>query len=299
MGCACGRNVGQVVHGRRASSIFDWWECGVAQTSPTHLTGTEPMSLMIILLATLIAGIGSVWVAYSLVSRADAINAQHGYIQQGMLGLAAGALLSTSFTHLLPEALESGVDKHSLFLVLLIGLVFFFLLSKAELWHHGHEHSDAHGEHKGAGWSLLVGDGLHCFGDGVLIASIFMTDPRLGVIAAASVLVHEVPHHMGDLVALRVGEHHAAALHKLSLAGAVTALGGGVGYLLLDRLQQLQPFLMAVAGSSFIYVALSDLVPQLQQRRSRRDTAIQAMWLVMGIVLVVALNELPHGDLVH
>lgn len=254
---------------------------------------------MIILLATLIAGIGSVWIANSLVARAEAINTQQGYVQQGMLGLAAGALLSTSFTHLLPEALESDVDKHALFLALLIGLVFFFLLSKAELWHHGHEHTDSHDAHRGAGWSLLVGDSVHCFGDGVLIASIFMTDPRLGVIAAMSVLVHEVPHHMGDLVVLRLGGHRVAALRKLSLAGAVTALGGLSGYLLLERFQHLQPFLMAVAGSSFIYVALSDLVPQLQQRRSRRDTAIQAMWLVVGIVLVVAVNGLPHGDLAH
>ena len=187
------------------------------------------MTLVAILLGTLAAGIGSVWIAALLSFGALARYTQH------MLSLAAGALLATAFMHLLPEAFESQVSAHDLFIALLVGLVFFFLLDKAELWHHGHEHhhhqdttqDDAvhdhdhnhdhghdhdHGQGQGHGhggqqrqpgqapvsgsWAVLAGDSVHCFGDGVLIASAFVADTRLGVIASLAVLAHEVPHHM-------------------------------------------------------------------------------------------------------
>ena len=94
----------------------------------------DRMTLLAILVGTLVAGIGSVWVAAWLSFGVLSRYTQH------MLSLAAGALMATSFLHLLPEAFESGVGPHELFLTLLLGLVFFFLLDKAELWHHGHEH---------------------------------------------------------------------------------------------------------------------------------------------------------------
>ncbi|BCX51793.1 ZIP family metal transporter [Comamonas sp. Z1] len=254
------------------------------------------MSLMIIILATLAAGIGSVWIAYLLVARTRASNGQTSYAQQGFLGLAAGALLTTSLTHLLPEALESNVDAHELFLVILAGLVFFFLLGKAELWHHPHDHEHTSPSHRGSSWALLIGDGVHCFGDGVLIASMFIVDIRLGAIAAASVSAHEIPHHMGDLAVLREGSYRGSAVLKLTMAGGMTALGGVSGYLLLEKLQHWQPFLMAVAGSSFIYVALSDVIPRMQQRRTAKDATIQVAWLLLGIAIVAVVNSLSHGN---
>ena len=122
--------------------------------------------------------------------------------------------------------------------------------------------------------ALLTGDSVHCFGDGILIASAFMADLRLGVIASLAVLAHEVPHHMGDLVVLRGGSpNQRMALIKVSMAGAVTALGGLVGYLLVDALHDFLPYFLVVASSSFVYVALADLIPQLQKRLSARQTA--------------------------
>lgn len=274
------------------------------------------MVLIAIILATLAAGIGSVWVANALLhvgfGRASA-----GRAQQGLLSLAAGALLATAFMHLLPEAFESGADAQSLFTTLLIGIVFFFLLTKAELWHHGHEHSHApqvqnlhhahhahdhdhaHGHaHTGSGWSLLTGDSVHCFGDGVLIASAFLADLRLGLIAAVSVLAHEVPHHMGDLVVMSRGSHRRVAMLKVSLAGSITALGGLAGYFLVGQLHDWLPFFLTVACSSFIYVALSDLIPQLQKHLSARQTLAQVLWLALGIGLVTVVSSLAH-DLAH
>jgi zinc and cadmium transporter len=150
------------------------------------------------------------------------------------------------------------------------------------------------------GWAILAGDSVHCFGDGVLIASAFMVDLRLGIVAALAVLAHEVPHHMGDLVVLREGsKSRQTAVLKVSLAGAITALGGVAGYLLLEQLHGILPYMLAIASSSFIYVALADLIPQLQKRLSSSETAAQIVWLVSGMALVSGVSHLAHSSGMH
>lgn len=270
------------------------------------------MLLAAILTGTLLAGIGSVWLAALLSFGVLSRYTQH------MLSMAAGALLATAFLHLLPEAFESQAGAHDLFLVLLVGVVFFFLLDKAELWHHGHEHHHdhshhddhdhdqkhdhaAHAVHSGdkpaaGSWAVLAGDSVHCFGDGVLIASAFVADLRLGMIASVAVLAHEVPHHMGDLMVLRSGSSNKrTAIVKVSLAGSVTAIGGVVGYWLVDQLHDYLPYFLVVASSSFMYVALADLIPQLQKRLSARQTLAQIAWLSIGIALVTLVSRMGHA----
>lgn len=281
------------------------------------------MNLIVIIAATLVAGIGSVWVA-ALLLKVGVRSGSGGVNPQHLLSLAAGALLATAFMHLLPEAFESRIEPALLFAVLLFGLVFFFLLDKAELWHHGHEHH--HGEEKGGadghdhhghdhahghshghdhgprtgGWAVLTGDSVHCFGDGILIASAFTADIRLGLVAALAVLAHEIPHHIGDLVVLRQSSaNQRAALVKVSLAGTMTALGGIAGWWLVDQLHGLLPYFLVLAGSSFVYVALADLIPQLQKRLPARQTAAQILWLAAGIVLVTLVSRLAHGEHGH
>jgi zinc and cadmium transporter len=137
---------------------------------------------------------------------------------------------------------------------------------------------------------------VHCFGDGILIASAFIADVRLGMMAALAVLVHEVPHHMGDLMVLRQSNgNRRMALVKVSLAGAVTSIGGLVGFWLVDQLQDYLPYFLVVASSSFIYVALADLIPQLQKRLNAAQTAAQIAWLLAGIGLVTLVSIAPHG----
>jgi len=279
------------------------------------------MTLIAILIGTIAAGVGSVWLAALLGFAMLARFTQH------MLSLAAGALLATAFMHLLPEAFESAASAHELFALLLGGLVFFFLLDKAELWHHGHEHHQlspvepaahhrGHGHHahghsdhhhhdhdhdhghgpRTGGWAVLAGDSVHAFGDGILIASAFVADMRLGVVAALAVLAHEVPHHMGDLVVLKqTSRTSRMAIVKVSLAGTITALGGIVGYVLLNRLEDFLPYFLVAASSSFVYVALADLIPQLQKRLGLRATLAQVAWLLAGIVLVTLVSGLAHS----
>ena len=277
------------------------------------------MTLIAILIGTIAAGVGSVWLAAALGFAMLARYTQH------MLSLAAGALMATAFMHLLPEAFESQASAQELFAMLLGGLVFFFLLDKAELWHHGHEHHHGaaahahlghahaapghshehhhpeHPEHhnhsaRSGGWAVLAGDSVHAFGDGILIASAFLADMRLGVVTSLAVLAHEVPHHIGDLVVLRhTSGTQRAALIKVSLAGTVTAIGGLVGYFLLARFESFLPYLLVLASSSFVYVALADLIPQLQKRLSFRETVAQVTWLLSGIALVTLISGLAHG----
>ncbi|BEP47891.1 ZIP family metal transporter [Variovorax sp. V116] len=275
--------------------------------------------MIVIIAATLVAGIGSVWLA-ALLLRVGVRNGSGGVNSQHLLSLAAGALLATAFMHLLPEAFESRIEPALLFGVLLFGLVFFFLLDKAELWHHGHEHHHGdHGDHghghdhghhhghahahaprTGGGWAVLTGDSVHCFGDGILIASAFIADIRLGLVAAVAVLAHEVPHHIGDLVVLRQSSaNQRAALVKVSLAGTMTMLGGIVGWWLVDQLHGWLPYFLVLASSSFVYVALADLIPQLQKRLPARQTAAQIVWLVVGIALVTLVSRLAHGEHGH
>ena len=291
------------------------------------------MNLIAIVGATLVAGIGSVWIAAALL-RLGRWGRAGGQGAEQLLSLAAGALMATAFMHLLPEAFESGQEPTTLFAALLFGLVFFFLLDKAELWHHGHEHHQiepgvdaasvhvhshalrhehehleahpaphAHGQDsrhahpasRAGGWAVLTGDSVHCFGDGILIASAFMADLRLGLVAALAVLAHEVPHHIGDLVVLRGSSADArSALAKVSLAGTATVLGGLVGWWLVGSLEAYLPYFLVLASSSFVYVALADLIPQLQKRRGARQTAAQVAWLALGIALVTLASRFAH-----
>lgn len=308
--------------------------CGPPSGGPFVWCKASLMKLFAILLGTVAAGVGSVWVAALLTWSVLSRYTQH------MLSLAAGALLATAFMHLLPEAFESQAGAKELFGTLLGGLVFFFLLDKAEMYHHGHEHhhgeqagaadghSDGHGHghdaghgHKHAhahahghaqghdhghdhghghqrpagGWTVLLGDSVHAFGDGILIAAAFMADLSLGLVAAASVLAHEVPHHMGDLAVLRASEGTPRrALVKVTMAGCVTALGGLAGYFLVDSIQDGLPYFLAIASSSFIYVALADLIPQLQKRLSLSQTIAQIAWLSAGMAMVWLVSGLAH-----
>ena len=286
------------------------------------------MALIWILAGTVIAGVGSVWIAAMLSFGIMARLTKH------MLSFAAGALLSTALLQLLPEALAAGISADALFAFLLAGVVFFFILDKAELYHHGHEHGEhgldldtladpavghgqassahahshahahahthAHGTTGSGGWAVLVGDSVHAFGDGILIASAFMADWRLGLLASLAVLAHEVPHHMGDLVVLRhVAGNARSALVKVSLAGTVTALGGVAGYFLLAQFGAYLPYFLVIAASSFIYVALADLIPQLQRQASLRDSVGQLTWLILGIGLVFLVGALAHSGHGH
>lgn len=257
------------------------------------------MTLTYIIAATAIGGLLSVLAAaamsLTLLSR----------LVKSMVSLSAGVLLGTSLLHVLPEAFESQASPTSLFTTLLGGLLFFWLLEKVELYRHVHHHEgDGHGHHHHfdaqqagrGGYSVLVGDAVHNFCDGVIIAAAFLVDVRLGIATALAVAAHEIPQEAGDyIVLLNAGFTRRRALFFNALSGLAAVAGGVLGYFLVGPWESMLPYLLVVASSSFIYVAVADLLPQLQQRLDWRETLSQVGWLAAGLVLVAVARELLHA----
>lgn len=257
------------------------------------------MTLLYIVLATLIGGLLSVLIAASLTVTLL------GRIVKHLVSLSTGVLLGTALLHVLPEAFEGGADPHRLFMVLLGGLMFFFLLEKAEIYRHTHHHEgDGHHHHHHfdteqagrGGLSVLVGDSIHNFCDGIIIAAAFLADPHLGLVTALAIIAHEIPQEVGDyIVLLNAGFTRRKALLFNALSGLSAVLGGVVGYLVVGPWEALFPYLLVAAASSFVYVAVADLIPQLQRRLPWRDTAMQLAWLAAGMSLTsVVLAVVGH-----
>ncbi|MCH7342066.1 ZIP family metal transporter [Pelomonas sp. CA6] len=258
------------------------------------------MTLTYILIATLAGGLASVLIAASLTV------SLLGRVVKNLVSLSTGVLLATALLHVLPEAFEKeGADPHRLFLTLLGGLMFFFLLEKAELYRHSHHHEDdGHHHHHHfdreqagrGGLAVLVGDGIHNFCDGIIIAAAFLADHHLGWVTAMAIIAHEIPQEVGDyIVLINAGFTRTRALLFNALSGLAAVAGGLLGYFLVGPWQDLFPYLLVVASSSFVYVAVADLIPQLQRRLPWRETAAQLLWLAIGIGTVLLLVGSQHG----
>lgn len=258
------------------------------------------MTLTYILAATFLGGVVSVVLAAAVSQPLLTLIVRH------LVSLSTGVLLGTALLHVLPEAFSSGHSPQALFLTLLGGLLFFFLLEKAELYRHGHHHEhDDHDHHHGfdaeqagrGGWSVLVGDSIHNFCDGVLIAAAFLADPHLGMVTAFAIIAHEIPQEVGDyIVLINAGFSKRRALFYNALSGMAAVVGGVLGYFLIGPWRDYLPYMMVVAASSFVYVAVADLIPQLQKRLSWRDTWQQILWLAIGLALIATL---VHGLDLH
>jgi zinc and cadmium transporter len=246
-------------------------------------------TLGFILLATLAGGIASV-LAAALLSLTVLASLAHR-----LVSFATGALLGAALLNLLPEAFESNADHHVLFAMLLGGILGFFLLEKAMLWRHAHFHGVSHDHGRGggarSGMLILVGDGLHNFADGVLIAAAFLADPALGVSATIAIIAHEIPQEVGDfMLLLHSGYSRRRALWFNLLSSLTAVLGGVLGYLVLQQMQDIVPYVLALSAASFLYIAVADLIPEMQ----RRWDAKEAAWQVVLIGAGVAMISLAH-----
>ncbi len=254
------------------------------------------MTLIYIVTATFVGGLTSVLLAAALSAPLLGLIVRH------LVSLSTGVLLGTALLHVLPEAFESSKPPQGLFLTLLGGLLFFFLLEKAELYRHGHHHEhDGHHHHHHfdreqagrGGWSVLVGDSIHNFCDGVLIAASFLADSHLGFVTSLAIIAHEIPQEVGDyIVLINAGFSRMRALAYNMISGMAAVVGGVLGYFLIEPWQDYLPYMMVVAASSFVYVAVADLIPQLQKRLNGRDTVLQIFWLAAGLLMIATI---VHG----
>jgi zinc and cadmium transporter len=247
--------------------------------------------LISIILATTLAGVVSISAAavfsFTLLSK----------VVERMVSLSVGLMLATSLLHALPEAFDSTASPRSLFATLLAGLLAFFVLEKLAIMRHSHHHEhDGHHHHHGhdkseagkAGWMILVGDGMHNFTDGILIAAAFLADPKLGLVTGLAIIAHEIPQEIGDfIVLLNAGFSRTRAYVYNLLCSLLSIAGGLLGYYFLDRASSLIPYVLVFASSGFIYIAVSDLMPQMQRRATLRESVPQVLLIATGVAIVV------------
>jgi len=222
-----------------------------------------------------------------------------------MVSLSVGVLLATALTNLLPEALGSDIEPVTLGWVLTGGILGFFILEKLTLIHHTHHHEGdahhhAHGhdarEAGGGAWPILVGDAFHNFGDGVVIAAAFLLEPRAGILTACAVFAHEVPHEIGDfMILLNAGFGRGRAFAFMLVSGASAVVGGVSGYFLLESSRVLIPYALLMAAASFVYIALSDLLPEMMRRKSLRQSLPEVALVLLGVAIAGLIAVLVRG----
>ncbi|MDH5327741.1 MAG: ZIP family metal transporter [Gammaproteobacteria bacterium] len=257
-----------------------------------------------IVLFSLIGGVLSVLLAASFLFLPETVRNR---LVPHLISFAIGSLLGAAFLGLLPHAFEElkHGDYHNIFLAVLLGLLGFFVLEKLVLWRHCHtDHCEAHGAHEAhgshnqnstAGILVLIGDAVHNFVDGVLICAAFLADFDLGVVTAIAIAAHEIPQEVGDFVVLlHSGFSRKKALVYNMLASLATVAGALLAYFGLQQMQALLPWVLAVAASSFIYVAVADLIPGLHKRAQINHTAQQLFLIAAGVLTIYFTHSSMH-----
>lgn len=250
-----------------------------------------------IIAASLTGGLLSVLVAAALTLAARA-----AWIPW-LLSYAIGTLLGAAFLEMLPEAMAHGRSIEQTSGIVLLGIVVFFVLEKLVLWRHHHiHHSDGHdpalspGVRMRGGLLILIGDTIHNFVDGVLIAAAFLTNLHLGIVTALAIIAHEIPQEAGDfLVLLHSGFSKAKALLFNLLSSMAMLLGALIGYAGLDSMRELVPPLLGFAAASMIYVAVADLIPDLHRTPALKAGAIQVLLIALGVASIWVVGELAGG----
>lgn len=269
-------------------------------------------TLLSIILFTAVGGVLSVLAAGVFLLLPESRRQQvlpHG------ISFAIGALLTGAFCGLIPHAFEdAGSDEiPALSASILVGILGFFTLEKLLVWRHCHSHAcEAHGEdshddhdHKHAdhhphgrrvaGMFIILGDSIHNFVDGVLIGAAFLTDIQLGIVTSLAVAAHEIPQEVGDFaILLHSGYERGKALFYNVLASMATVLGGILAYYSLGDLHAALPYFLTLAASSFIYIAVADLIPSLHQKTDIRTSLQQIGFIVAGVILILVMQTIAH-----
>ncbi|WP_150046364.1 ZIP family metal transporter [Methylomonas rhizoryzae] len=230
------------------------------------------------------------------------------------ISFAIGALLAGAFCGLIPHAFEdvAASDIPVLSATLMAGILVFFVLEKLLVWRHCHAHAcemhgeDAHHSHnsaenshqhgrRAAGTFIILGDGIHNFVDGILVGAAFLTDVHLGMVTSLAVAAHEIPQEVGDFaILLHSGYERRKALLYNVLASLTTVAGGVLAYFGLGDMQASLPYFLVLAASSFIYIAVADLIPSLHVKTDIKTSLQQIGFILAGVALIVSMQHLAH-----
>jgi zinc and cadmium transporter len=271
--------------------------------------------LILIIIFTAVGGVLSVMAAAVFLLLRD--HHRNAVLPHG-ISFAIGALLAVAFWGLIPEAFAEvkPAQFQSLSGTILAGILGFFVLEKLLIWRHchygscgahgddghgddhvhGHSHSHGRSDVKSAGALIILGDSIHNFVDGVLIAAAFLTDPKLGIVTSLAVAAHEIPQEVGDFaILLDSGYSRSKALFYNILASLTTVLGGVLAYFSLEDLHDSLPYFLALAASSFIYIAVADLIPSLHTKTDMKTSLQQIALIAAGVFLICTLHGIAHN----
>jgi zinc and cadmium transporter len=273
--------------------------------------------LTLIIIFTAVGGVLSVMAAAVFLLLRD--HHRNAVLPHG-ISFAIGALLAVAFWGLIPEAFAEVKPEQfqTLSGTILAGILGFFVLEKLLIWRHchygsceahgddghdedhahshGHIHSHGRSDAKSAGALIILGDGIHNFVDGVLIAAAFLTDVHLGIVTSLAVATHEIPQEVGDFaILLDSGYSRGKALFYNILASLTTILGGVLAYYSLEDLHDSLPYFLALAASSFIYIAVADLIPSLHKKTDMKTSLEQIALIAAGVFLICSLHGIVHN----
>jgi len=240
------------------------------------------MLMLTILLATFIVSLISLIGIFFIGIKQDTLTKVIKYL----VSFAVGGLLGGAFFHLLPESMETG--NPSLFVYVLSGIMIFFLIEKVLHWRHCHKgHCDAHT----FTYMNIIGDGIHNFIDGMIIAASFVTDMRLGVVTTLAVAAHEIPQEIGDFGILVYGGFSKSKALLFNLLSALTAMAGAViAYFSFNQIVWFKGFLIPFSAGGFLYIALVDLIPELHKEEGKDNIALQFITIIGGLLLMWLLK---------
>ena len=206
-----------------------------------------------------------------------------------LVSLAVGALLGDAFIHLIPEAFETSSNPLTVSLLVIAGLVVFFILEKFMHWHHHGDDTQEQDIHP-VGKLVLLSDGVHNFIDGVIIGISFLVSVPLGIATTLAVILHEIPQEIGDFaVLLHAGYTRKRALWLNFLSALTAVLGTLVAFMLGEAGESFTNWVLPIAAGGFIYIAVADLIPELHKTKKINHSFFQLLALILGVVLMVGL----------
>jgi zinc and cadmium transporter len=252
------------------------------------------MNLLIIIAVCFFGSLLSLTLAF-LFSKLKMVNYADYFVS-----FAVGTLLGAAFLEIIPHAYELSRDLHQISLIVLVGILVFFILEKLLVWRHCHgshceNHSPVANHDVKKGSILIIGDCFHNFIDGILIASAFIVDINLGLITALAIIVHEIPQEISNFsILINSGYSLSRTLLMNVITGFAMIIGAILAYFVLNDLEFLIPIILAFAASSMIYVAISDLIPSLHKKVEIKQTFQQTFSIFLGVLIIYFLHSLIH-----
>lgn len=212
-----------------------------------------------------------------------------------LVSLAVGALLGDAFLHLIPEAFEAGADPTGIALAIIGGILLFFVVEKALHWHHHQGIEDSEPAVHPVGRIVIFSDGVHNLIDGLIIGLAYTVSIEVGIATTIAVILHEIPQEIGDFgVLLHAGYSKAKALWYNFLSALFAFLGAGIAFAVGETAEPVAAFLVPITAGGFIYIALSDLIPELHKMKSARHSAVQLLAIGAGVLAMFLLLGLEH-----